>query len=116
MRLATVGSRKIKDIDLREFLRDMNEQPDVIISGGANGIDTLAAEYAVKNGIELIVIRPDYDKYGRAATHIRNRQIVEQSDAVLAIWDGESRGTLSTINSAKRLRKEIKVVKIDLPC
>lgn len=116
MRLAIVGSRKIKDIDLREFLRDMNEQPDVIISGGANGIDTLAAEYAVKNGIELIVIRPDYDKYGRAATHIRNRQIVEQSDAVLAIWDGESRGTLSTINSAKRLRKEIKVVKIDLPC
>ena len=116
MRLAIVGSRKIKDIDLREFLRDMNEQPDVIISGGANGIDTLAAEYAVKNGIELIVIRPDYDKYGRAATHIRNTQIVEQSDAVLAIWDGESRGTLSTINSAKRLRKEIKVVKIDLPC
>ena len=116
MRLAIVGSRKIKDIDLREFLRDMNEQPDVIISGGANGIDTLAAEYAVKNGIELIVIRPDYDKYGRAATHIRNRQIVEQSDAVLALWDGESRGTLSTINSAKRLRKEIKVVKIDLPC
>ena len=116
MRLAIVGSRKIKDIDLGEFLRDMNEQPDVIISGGANGIDTLAAEYAVKNGIELIVIRPDYDKYGRAATHIRNRQIVEQSDAVLAIWGGESRGTLSTINSAKRLRKEIKVVKIDLPC
>ena len=116
MRLAIVGSRKIKDIDLREFLRDMNEQPDVIISGGANGIDTLAAEYAVKNGIELIVIRPDYDKYGRAATHIRNRQIVEQSDAVLALWDGESRGTLSTINSAKSLRKEIKVVKIDLPC
>lgn len=116
MRLAIVGSRKIKNIDLCEFLRDMNEQPDVIISGGANGVDTLAAEYAVRNDIELIVIRPDYDKYGRAATHIRNRQIVEQSDAVLAIWDGESRGTLSTINSAKRLRKEVKVVKIDLPC
>ena len=38
---------------------------------------------------------------------------MEQADAVLAIWDGESRGTLSTINSARRLQKMMKVVKID---
>ena len=113
MRLAIVGSRKIKNIDLHEYIKDLGEQPDVIVSGGANGVDTLAAEYAKSNGIELVVIRPDYDRYGRAATHIRNRQIVEQADAVLAIWDGESRGTLSTINIARRLQKMIKVVKID---
>ena len=107
MKLAIVGSRTISDINLSDYI---TEKPDTIISGGARGIDTLAAEYARQNGIELIEYIPNYNKYGRSAPIIRNRQIIEACDKVLAIWDGQSHGTLNSINLAKKLGKKLVVI------
>lgn len=107
MILAIIGSRTITDINLSEYVK---ERPDEIVSGGANGIDTLAAIYARENNIPLKEFRPDYQKYGRGATHIRNRQIIDYCDKVLAIWDGKSKGTLSSLNYAKRIGKESVIV------
>lgn len=107
MKLAVIGSRSITDTDLTRYITD---RPDEIISGGARGIDTLAAAYAEANGIPLTVFLPDYARYGRSATHIRNRLIIEHADSVLAIWDGKSRGTLSSIGMARRLGKRLVVV------
>ena len=76
-------------------------QPIVIISGGAYGPDTFAEEYAGNNNIPCVVYRPDYSKYGRAAPHMRNTEIVLDCTHIIAFWDTKSKGTHNTIKKAK---------------
>lgn len=109
MKVAIVGSRSAVSVDIASALES---RPSEIISGGAVGVDTLAAEYARANGIKLSEYRPDYDRYGRRAPHVRNRQMVMDADMVLAFWDGKSKGTESSINQARRQGKPLKIVMI----
>lgn len=105
MKLAVIGSRGVLDYDIRRFI-PINTV--IIISGGAKGIDTIAEEYASENGIHTVIIKPDYAKYGRNATLVRNRQIVDMADVVLAFWDGESHGTKFTIDYARQQGKRVR--------
>ena len=90
MKVAVVGSRSITRVDLERFLpKDI----DLIISGGARGVDTCAEIYARRHGIDTLIIRPDYGKYGSMAPLIRNNEIIEKADIVYVFWDGSSRGT-----------------------
>lgn len=106
MKLAIVGSRTITSLDLSDYIK---ERPDVIITGGAMGVDTVAEEFARSHGIPLDVHKPDYSTHNRKAPLIRNQEIVEQADEVLAIWDGHSKGTKYTIDWAKRKGKPVHV-------
>ncbi len=104
MRVLVSGSRSIKEFDLSDILP---KETSLIICGGALGIDTLAEKYADENGIEKLVISPNYQKYGKAAPIIRNNEMVELADIVLIIWDGVSKGTKHTMNYAKKQGKRI---------
>ena len=110
MKLLVAGSRSITDFDLSEHIPD---GVHLIISGGAKGIDTLAEQYADVHGIDKLIIRPQYEKFGRAAPIKRNEQMVDICDAVLAVWDGKSRGTGYTLNYARKKEKEIIEVVIE---
>ena len=111
MKLLVVGSRTITDFDLSGYIPP---QTTLIISGGANGIDTLAEKYADNHRLSKLIIRPQYNLYDRGAPLRRNEQMVNFCDCVLAIWDGKSRGTLYTINYAKKMNKPIKVINVDI--
>ena len=106
MKIAVVGSRSITVADLRKYLSDCEE----IVSGGAVGVDSCAAEYAQKNGLKLTVFLPEYHTYGRAAPIVRNKKIVEYADKVLAFWDGSSKGTLSVIKYAEKIGKPCGII------
>lgn len=99
MRVAVVGSRSIQNIDLEKHLP---LGTTAIISGGARGVDTIAAEYARSQGLALTEIRPDYARYGRAAPLKRNIEIIESADFVLIFWDGHSKGTKFAIDECKK--------------
>jgi len=71
MKLAVIGSRKISSVDMDKYISDTDE----IVSGGAVGIDSCAAEYAKRKGLKLTVFLPQYDIYGRAAPIVRNKKI-----------------------------------------
>ena len=103
MKLLIVGSRTIMNYDLTGHVP---AETELIISGGAKGMDTVAERYADAHGIEKLIIRPDYEKYGRAAPIKRNEEMVNAADTVLAVWDGESRGTKYTLGYARRLNKK----------
>ncbi|MBQ9162295.1 MAG: hypothetical protein IJX74_03370 [Clostridia bacterium] len=107
MKIAIIGSRTVTVNNMGDYLPD---GCDEIVSGGAAGIDTCAAEYAVQNGIKLTVFKPEYSKYGRAAPIVRNKQIVDYSDIVIAFWDGKSRGTKSVIDYCEKTGKPCKIV------
>lgn len=81
-----------------------------IVSGGAKGADSLAERYAQENGLEMVIYYPDWEKHGRAAGPIRNRLIVDEADAVVAFWDGKSRGTKSTIDLTLNKNKQLILV------
>lgn len=108
-KLAIVGSRNFNDkvvFDsvLKEILMILGT-PDAIISGGADGADTLAAEWALENNIKLIKFEPkhkDFPKKSRRwmAPKERNTAIVENSDVLLAFWDMKSTGTKDTVGKA----------------
>ncbi len=109
MKLLVVGSRSITNIDIAPYIP---KDTDTIISGGANGIDTLAEQYADKHKLSKIIIRPRYALYRRGAPLIRNKEMVNICDKILVFWDGKSRGTKNTIDYAKQLSKPIEVIEI----
>ena len=105
MKVAVIGSRSLL-IDPSIFIP---ENISCIISGGANGIDSLVENYADKHNILKCIYRPEYHKYGRNAPLMRNKTIVDEADLIIALWDGKSSGTKYTIAYAKKLKKPIKI-------
>ena len=97
MRVAIIGSRNCENLDEAAIMRRLPEGCSLIISGGANGVDTLAETVAKQKRILFEKILPDYEKYGKSAPLLRNKEIVERADLVLAFWDFQSRGTADTI-------------------
>ena len=106
MKIAIVGSRGVIVNNLERYIPDGSE----IVSGGARGVDSCAAAYAKRNGLKLVEFLPDYDKYGRGAPLVRNRQIVDYADKVIVFWDGGSRGSHYVIEYAKKVGKPCEVI------
>ena len=107
MKCAVIGSRSIVIDNIGEYIPP---EADEIVSGGAVGVDSAAAEYAAAHGIKLSVFLPDYKKYGRAAPIVRNKTIVDYSDIVIALWDGKSRGTSQVIEYCRHTGACVKVI------
>lgn len=106
MKIAIIGSRKIAEVDIEKYISGCQE----IVSGGAAGVDSCAAKYANEKGIKLTVFLPQYERYGRAAPIMRNKEIVDYADKVIAFWDGTSKGTLSVIKYAEKIGKPCEVI------
>ena len=104
-----MGSRSIKDFDVGAFVP---EEVELILSGGAEGIDKSAESFADKQGISKLILRPNYKKYGRAAPLIRNRKMVDLCDKAVIIWDKRSRGTKYTLDYASKIGKDVTLVVI----
>ena len=110
MIIAVIGSRNLRVENIGEYIPT---DCDEIVSGGACGIDSCAAEFAVENHIKLTEFLPIYEKYGRSAPIVRNKQIVDYADEIFAFWDGKSRGTLSVIKYAEKCGKPCRVIILD---
>ena len=108
MKIGVIGSRGVIVPDIGRYIGEVDE----IVSGGAVGVDSCAAEYATVNGIKLTVFLPQYDRYGKAAPIVRNKQIVDYADKIVAFWDGNSRGTLFVIKYAERKGKACDVIRM----
>ncbi len=110
MKLLIAGSRSIAEFDFTAYVPPATE---LIISGGAKGVDTLAERYADAHRISKLILRPRYDLYGKAAPLKRNEAMVELADHILILWDGVSRGTFYTMEYAQRMQKPITVVRCE---
>jgi predicted Rossmann fold nucleotide-binding protein DprA/Smf involved in DNA uptake len=107
MKMAVVGSRSLENYQFVKSILDRYTFNQVI-SGGAKGVDALAERYSDKHKlIKPLVILPDWKQYNRGAGAVRNREIVDTADFVVAIWDGKSKGTKISINHAKKIQKPV---------
>lgn len=110
--LAIIGGRDFSDYQLvKSVLAKVKSEIITIVSGGAIGADTLGAQYANEFGIPLLLFVPEWDKYGKRAAFLRNAQIIDASQAVIAFWDGFSKGTAHSIELAKRNDIPVHIVK-----
>jgi hypothetical protein len=114
MQLAIVGSRDFRDEKafeerVKEFLSgyNNNELPEAVVSGGATGADTLAKNWAKKNGVKLVEYKADFNRYGKAAGPIRNALIVKDCTHVLAFPSRHGKGTQDTIKKALCVQKVV---------
>ena len=110
-RVAIVGSRDYGDIPSVWVYVSSLDKDDIVVSGGAIGVDSAAEDAAKDCGLRYEVYPPDYTVHGRGAPFVRNRKIAESCDRLVAFWDGKSMGTQHVINCAKKLGKPVKVIR-----
>ena len=107
-RVIIAGTRDFSDYQL---LRDKcdailsSKRQDsniIIVSGTARGADRLGERYARERGYEIRQFPADWLNDEKKAGPIRNAKMADNADALIAFWDGESRGTKNMIETAKR--------------
>ena len=118
IRLAVIGSRTFSDRERLFKILDVNKhQIKLIVSGGANGADTLATDWAKERGIPYLVFPalwhdPETGLVDKGAGFRRNWDIIRLAEKVLAFWDGKSRGTANSLEIAKSLNKPVRIIQI----
>lgn len=109
MRVAIVGSRDYPDENaVREYVRSLPSDT-IVVSGGARGVDSWAADEAWKQKLAIRIYRAKWEKHGRRAGFLRNLEIVANADRIVAFWDGMSNGTRHTIDLARRSTKPVEI-------
>ena len=81
----------------------------VIVSGGCAGADLLGERYAKENGYSIDRYPAEWQKYGRKAGIMRNAVMADNADALIAYWDGISRGTKNMIDEARKKGLAVRV-------
>lgn len=107
MKIGIAGSRSL-DLPIPDSAIS-TENITEIYTGGAVGMDRRVRDFAVKKGIRVTEILPEYDHYGKYAPLVRNELIVRMSDMMYVFWDGKSRGTENVINLCKENNTPYKV-------
>ena len=113
-KVCVVGGREFKlrnyaYIKIKQYLLDNEIYDPSFICGKARGADTVGEEFAYDHGHDFLEFPPDYSRYGRRAPLVRNTEMANITDHVIAFWDGESRGTKHMINASRKLGKKVVV-------
>lgn len=112
MKIAVIGSREISNIFEKDIIDNIPAKCSEIVSGGANGIDSLAENAAKMLNIKIKIFKPQYEKFGKSAPILRNKEIISYADSVIAFWNFKSKGTLNVILTCIKLNKPFKIIKI----
>jgi hypothetical protein len=83
-----------------------------VVCGCARGVDTLGERWANENNIPVARHPADWNTFGRKAGPVRNQQMANYGDALIAVWDGKSRGTKNMIQCMERQDKPVYVTYI----
>lgn len=114
MNVIIAGGRDYHNYEtLLEAIEEAQFEITTVVSGGAKGVDALGEQYAEEQDLNLKIFRADWETHGRAAGPIRNRKMAENADALIAVWDGKSRGTKNMIETAQKLGLLVYVKRVE---
>lgn len=82
----------------------------IIVSGTARGADKLGEQYAKDRGYKIELFPADWENKGRTAGYIRNADMADYADALIVFWDGQSKGTLNMIRTAKKKGLDVRII------
>jgi len=114
MRIIIAGGRDFKDLDYltdKVALTVSNlDQDDIqIISGAARGADRMGELFAIDHKYPIRQFRANWELHGKSAGYKRNVQMAEYADALIAFWDGQSKGTGHMIDIARSKGLKVRV-------
>jgi hypothetical protein len=114
MKVIIAGSRNLGETKdhwevLLEAIKASGFDITEVVSGGAEGVDSMGEYYATSNSIKLKVFPAEWKKLGRKAGMCRNHVMADYGDALIAVWDGQSKGTAHMIERARRKGLEVYV-------
>lgn len=112
IKVIIAGSRGFNNYELLAKTCDhmlQNHEQVEIVSGGAPGADKLGELYAEQYRYDTKQIKADWATHGNAAGPIRNKEMASYGDALIAFWDGSSKGTLNMIQVAKSAGLKVRV-------
>ena len=98
------GSRSISDLSIGRYINP--KEVGQVVHGGDIGVDTLTEQWAKNNNIESIIFPPNYEVYGKRAPLVRDKEMVEYADLVIAFYDGQSHGTKYVIDYCKDIGRK----------
>ena len=113
MRICISGSRGFKNEGaVREFVSKWSGKDDVVLvhGGCCSGVDSVVDHWARFYGIPVEVHKADWDRHGKAAGPIRNREMVKSCDYLYAFWDGSSPGTKSAVRAAEESKVPYNII------
>lgn len=101
MRVIIAGGRKFDDYKrLARICMHIMSKQDTVVCGMARGVDRLGHRFAITHGLEIAPYPAQWERYGKRAGILRNVDMAENADCLIALWDGESRGTKHMIETA----------------
>ena len=102
-RTIIAGSRNFNSYPVMSFrIMRLGVRPSVVISGTAGGADRLGEKWAELHNVPVHLFPADWNEYGKKAGYIRNEEMADNADTLIAFWDGKSRGTGHMIDIARR--------------
>ena len=116
-KLIVAGSRGFTDYDhmLRVVIamvdHEFADKKLSIVSGMAQGADQLGVRMAVQFGLPLYKFPANWNGLGKRAGFIRNTQMGNMADGLLAFWDGHSNGTKHMVDYMHQLKKPVHLIK-----
>lgn len=110
LRICIAGSRGFRALEMVDEIIKVLPVDVIVVHGGAEGVDQRAERATQARGLGTEIWRPQWDKHGRSAGPIRNREMMQTCDFLYAFWDGRSKGTASTIQAARELGKPHEVL------
>lgn len=113
MKVAIIGSRQSGRLTVEDIIKVLPEKTTSIVSGGADGVDSLAKQTAKALSLPIQEFLPNYKIFGKIAPVVRNRQIISEADSVIAFWDYQSKGTRNAILECLKQEKPIKIIIIN---
>ena len=103
MKVIIAGSRNFSEYQLvAQAVQASTFVISEVVSGTARGVDRLGQNFAFVHNIPVRRFPANWDKLGKSAGFLRNIQMAEYADALIAIWDGHSSGTKHMIAEAKK--------------
>lgn len=120
-KLIVAGGRDFTEYEWakREIIRlgtvELKDFSVSIVCGMARGADALGLRFAQEHKVVVHKFPADWDKHGKQAGHIRNREMGDFADGLLAFWDGKSKGTKGMIDYMRYLGKNVRVIEYGAP-
>ena len=115
-KVIVAGSRTFQNYPLLcKELDKIKEQIGEVVSGEARGADALGLTYAYDNDIKVKGFPADWERYGKSAGFVRNGEMADYADCLIAFWDGQSVGTKDMIDKMEKLGKEVHIIYYDKP-
>lgn len=114
IKLLISGGRMFNDYPLLESVLLQHCDNDNLYSlvlGGAKGADFYGEMFAKEYNVHHDISHANWDKHGLSAGYIRNADMGNYADELIAFWDGESRGTKHMIDYMKNLGKPVTIIR-----